>query len=78
MSANVLLIVLPIAANNASDKISCGGPLCLGAGDFAGTLLVVSILLCKECVRVNTPEHFRGRQTHLRSTCSPQLVRVFG
>lgn len=67
LSANVLLIVSPMAANNTSDKISCDGPpfFSLAATDFTGTLLVVSIPLCKECVRVNTPEPFRGRQTHL-------------
>lgn len=77
LSANVLLIVLPITANNASDKISCGWASLLKQGDFAGTLLVVSILLCTECVRVNTPEHIRGRRTHLGSPCSPRSVCVF-
>lgn len=73
MSANVLLIVLPITANNASDKISC---FSVDAGDFTGTPLVVSILLCKECVQVNTPERFTGGQTPLRSRCSPQSMSV--
>lgn len=42
--------------------------LSLGVRDFIGTLLVVSILICKECVRVNTPEH-----QHQRPTNSPQV-----
>lgn len=82
LSANVLLIVSPMAANNASDKISCDGPpfFSLAATDFTGTLLVVSIPLCKECVQVNTPEPFRGRQTNSSwgqgVQCAPWPVSV--
>lgn len=60
-------MVCPMAANKAADKIILERPdVC------AGTLLVVSILLCDDGVRVNTPDHTErtaGQQPHSVSVC---------